>query len=167
VGLTELEEQASDDEFSAFADRLGAPLLRALVAVFGPHVGREASLDALAWGWEHWARLSRMRNPAGYLYRVGTTAARRELRRRDRTELRADASDHTAHEDHPGDPDLERALAHLTDRQRAAVVLVVGHGMPLREAAALLGCSISSLRNHVDRALRHLRNELEHDDAAE
>ena len=156
-----------EDTFSTFFAAAEPRLRRAFVAAYGSDRGREATAEALAYGWEHWTEVERMHNPTGYLYRVGTTAARRELRRRDRTELRADASDHTAHEDHPGDPDLERALAHLTDRQRAAVVLVVGHGMPLREAAALLGCSISSLRNHVDRALRHLRNELEHDDAAE
>jgi DNA-directed RNA polymerase specialized sigma24 family protein len=37
--------------------------------------------------------------------------------------------------------------------------------MTHREAAGLLGCSESTLRNHLERALRHLRTELEDDDA--
>jgi RNA polymerase sigma factor (sigma-70 family) len=160
MGIAKVAEKAPDEDFAAFADRVAAPLLRALVAMFGADAGREATLDALAWGWEHWDRLAQMRNPAGYLHRVGLTAGRRESRRRSRDELRANVEPGTTREDKPHDPDLRRALEGLSPRQRAAVVLVVGHGMPLREAAEFLGCSISSLRNHVDRALRHLRAQL-------
>jgi RNA polymerase sigma factor (sigma-70 family) len=160
MGITEVAERAPDEDFEAFADRVAVPLLRAMVAEFGPDAGRDAALDALAWGWEHWAQLVRMRNPAGYLYRVGLTAGRRESRRRGRDELRADVDLRAPQEDRLSDPDLRIAIEHLSPRQRAAVVMVVGHGLPLREAAELLGCSISSLRNHVDRALRRLRAQL-------
>jgi DNA-directed RNA polymerase specialized sigma24 family protein len=160
MGITEIAERTPDDDFSAFADRITAPLLRAMVATFGPDAGREAALDALAWGWEHWERLARMRNPAGYLYRVGLTAGRRAWRRGNRADLQPDVEAAAAHEDRVPDPDLRRAIDGLSARQRAAVVLVVGHGLPLREAAETLGCSISSVRNHVDRALRRLHAEL-------
>jgi RNA polymerase sigma factor (sigma-70 family) len=160
MGITEIAERAPDEDFAAFADRIAVSLLQALVAVFGPEAGREAALDALAWGWEHWARLAGMQNPAGYLYRVGLTAGRRESRRRSRDELRADVDQDVPQEDQLPDPDLRHAVDALSPRQRAAVVMVVGHRMPLREAAEMLGCSISSLRNHVDRALRRLRTQL-------
>jgi hypothetical protein len=43
--------------------------------------------------------------------------------------------------DHPSDfePALPAALAQLSSRQRAAVLLVHGYGMSLRETATLLG----------------------------
>jgi RNA polymerase sigma-70 factor (ECF subfamily) len=165
MGLTDVAEPTSDDaDFAAFADAVTAPLLRALVAAFGPEVGREAALDALAWGWEHWERLRRMRNPPGYLYRVGQTNARRALRRTERF-ARPPASRHEPQVDTLPDVALEHALAQLSPRQRAAALLVAGHGMTHREAAGLLGCSESTLRNHLERALRHLRTELEDDDA--
>jgi RNA polymerase sigma factor (sigma-70 family) len=165
VGVTELAQRSSDGGFAAFADRAGPSLVRALVAVFGPETGRDAAVDALAWGWEHWDRLERMRNPAGYLYRVGVTAGRRAIRRGQRDEVHAHVEPRIAHEDQPADPDLEKALKRLSPRQRAAVLLVVGHDMPLREAAEALGCSISSLRNHVERGLRRLRTHLGENDA--
>jgi RNA polymerase sigma-70 factor (ECF subfamily) len=160
VEATEVVEPAGDREFVAFAERVGGGLQRALTAVFGPDIGREAALDALAWGWENWARLVRMGNPAGYLYRVGLNAGRRETRRHARDLLSADVGDRASQEDHGDDLDLREAVRQLSTRQRAAVVMVVGHRVPLREAAETLGCSVSSLRNHVNRALRKLRAEL-------
>ncbi|HEX4491307.1 MAG TPA: sigma-70 family RNA polymerase sigma factor [Acidimicrobiia bacterium] len=153
-------EPEIDGSFAAFVDRSSPALLRALVAGFGPDIGREATVDALAWGWEHWERVGPMRNPAGYLYRVGQTQARRALRRASREEPRSTLANERPYEDMLGDPELERALSQLSPRQRAAVILVIGHDLSQREAAEQLGCSVSSLRNHVDRALRHLRVQL-------
>lgn len=52
-------------------------LLDALVATYGPVDGREATVDALSWAWEHWDRLGDVSNKVGYLYRVGQSATRR------------------------------------------------------------------------------------------
>jgi hypothetical protein len=56
-------------------------LLQALVATYGPVDGREATVDALSWAWEHWDRLADVDHPVGYLYRVGQSATRRFLPR--------------------------------------------------------------------------------------
>ena len=54
------------------------PRLRvALSATLGTEKGRECTADALAYAWENWDRLATMGNPAGYLYRVGRSRARR------------------------------------------------------------------------------------------
>jgi DNA-directed RNA polymerase specialized sigma24 family protein len=45
------------------------------------------------------------------------------------------------------------------------VLLVHGYGLTLAETAEALGCGISTIRNHVDRALKRLRSALEVDDA--
>ena len=73
------------DDFVAFVRDAEPKLRRALVAAYGAMVGREAALDALSWGWEHWDRLSQMANPVGYLYRVGRTRAAEHFDRMART----------------------------------------------------------------------------------
>ena len=145
-----------------FVEAVEPGLRRALVAGFGPEVGRDATVDALAWAWQHWARVEGMHNPGGYLYRVGRTAACREVTRSRRqvpvsflAELAGPGSEELSIE-----PGLDRALGGLSPRQRTAVLLVHGYGYPLRDAADLMGCSMSSLRNHVRRALRNLRAQL-------
>jgi hypothetical protein len=60
-------------EFEEFAESTGPRLRAALVAAYGPTDGLDAAAEALAYGWE---RLGSMLNPAGYLHRVGQTAAR-------------------------------------------------------------------------------------------
>jgi RNA polymerase sigma factor (sigma-70 family) len=61
------------------------------------------------------------------------------------------------------EPGLLDALRALTEHQRVAVLLVHGYGWTHREAADLLGIRPSSLRNHLRRALTHLRAALEVD----
>lgn len=63
--------------FDEFVGRVESRLRVALVATYGAHDGRAATVDALSWAWEHWDRLQSMANPVGYLYRVGQSATRR------------------------------------------------------------------------------------------
>lgn len=132
-------------------------LRRALVAAYGPAAGREATVDALAWAWEHWDRVAPMANPVGYLYRVGQTEARRSRRTPPPVEAPAP----------PGEPrfepGLEPALLALTEHQRVAVVLCHGFGWTHREVADLLDVSPSSVQSHVERGLANLRRALEVD----
>jgi predicted RNA polymerase sigma factor len=65
------------ETFEAFFREAEPRLRRALIAAAGAEVGREAAAEALAYGWEHWDRVGAMENPAGYLYRVGRSKARR------------------------------------------------------------------------------------------
>jgi RNA polymerase sigma factor (sigma-70 family) len=58
------------------------------------------------------------------------------------------------------DPKLPAALQKLTAQQRAAVLLVHAHGWTYAEAADALECSVSTLRNHLDRGMRKLRAAL-------
>lgn len=55
---------------------------------------------------------------------------------------------------------LERALAHLTEREREAFVLRDLEGLPTPEAAEALGIGESSVRSLVTLARRRLRNLL-------
>jgi DNA-directed RNA polymerase specialized sigma24 family protein len=141
-------------DFETFARRCGPDLRRVLVARYGVDVGIEAAADALAYAWERWARVAPMENPMGYLVRVGQSAARRY---RHRPVVMPDRQSQT---ESSFDPRLPRALERLSPRQRTGVVLICVHDWTYPAAAAVLGVSESTLRNHVRRGLESLRREL-------
>jgi RNA polymerase sigma-70 factor (ECF subfamily) len=143
--------------FERFVAQVEPRLRKGLVATYGAQVGREATVDALGYAWEHRERLKTWSNPTAYLYRVGQTSARRQLR-----PLPA-AWPVEPVEQPMFDPGLGLALAALSEQQRAVVVLVHGYGWSLKEVAGLLEVSASTVRNHLDRALRRLREALEAD----
>jgi DNA-directed RNA polymerase specialized sigma24 family protein len=148
-------------------DRLVGPIerqvRRALVARYGVDVGVETTADAVAWAWEHLDELDRMTNPAGYMFRVGQTAARR-LRRLGRRDL-VFPTEPTHSDLVPLDFDLFDALRHVSADQRVALVLVHGYGFSYREAADVLDTSVAAVTNHIHRGLRRVRRILEKNNA--
>src|ERR1700686_3760393 len=70
--------EAVEAQFTAFVAEHEPRLRRAFVAAYGGPRGREATAEALAFAWEHWARLSDIHNVPGYLYRVGQSRTRRK-----------------------------------------------------------------------------------------
>ena len=54
-----------------------------------------------------------------------------------------------------------RALTHLTDAQREAVVLRHIVGLPIREVALTMGCPDGTAKSHVSRGLARLRTTLD------
>ena len=151
----------STQAFSEFAEGVEPRLRHALIARFGPVVGREATVDALSYGWEHWSRLKKMRNPAGYLYRVGQTKARRALPL-SKPALPSPPSGHELWVE----PGLPAALAALSDRQRTTVLLVHSFEWTHQEVADFLSLSTSSVQRHVERGMAKLRAALEVEDVA-
>jgi RNA polymerase sigma factor (sigma-70 family) len=147
--------------FAGFVATCEPGLRRALVAAFGPEIGRDAAAEALAWAWQHWDDVRGMANPGGYLFRMGRNAARRRLRREARgRELEAAQGGSGGATEPAGEPGLTAALAALSERQRTAVLLVHGDGYTLVAAATVMGCSPSTVRNHLSRGLSRLRAAL-------
>jgi len=140
--------------FTRFVKETEPRLSYALAAAYGLEVGAESTADALAWAWEHWESLQDKRNPAGYLYRVGQSKARRYCR------PRLLFPPIPAAEEPPVEPGLTESLAGLSKKQRVAVVLIHGMGYSEREVADLLGISRWSVRTHADRGLRRIRSAL-------
>lgn len=144
--------------FAAFFADTEPRLRRALVATYGSERGREAAAEALGWAWEHWAEVQAMTYPVGYLYRVGQSRTREPKRRV------------LFHVDAWSDPEVEPALAGaleaLSEHQRVAVVLVHGFAWTMRDVGELLGVSVSTVQNHLNRALVKLRIALEVNDNA-
>ncbi len=146
------------EDFAAFVARVEPSLRRAHFAALGIDRGREATAEALAWAWEHWQRVEKMTNPAGYLFRVGQS----------RTRQRKELPVFVRHEweDPWIEPELGTALAELSEKQRLAVVLVHAFGWTMRDVADLTGTKIPTIQTHLDRGLARLRTRLEVEDHA-
>jgi DNA-directed RNA polymerase specialized sigma24 family protein len=160
-----VDRSPRDAELAAFDEFVGRvePRLRvALVAAYGPHDGRAATVDALSWAWEHWVRLREMENPVGYLYRVGQSATRRYMVRPIPHEpVRFAGADPTAEEPAGVSPELAGAIRRLPLQQRTVVMLVHAFGWTHRDAAELLEINRSTVREHLDRAVARLNQDLE------
>ncbi len=141
--------------YEEFVERNGSRLRAALVAAYGPDVGADAAAEALAYGFEHWDELQPMENPAGYLYRVGQTEARRHFRP---TPFLPSEPVHGLPHFEPG---LAPALESLTEPQRIGVVLVHALGWSQVDTAEILGVDVSTLRTHIARGMAKLRTALE------
>ena len=113
-------ETTPSESYTSFVAEVEPRLKRALCVALGIDRGVEATADALVYGWTHWKRVEIMENPAGYLYRVGRSRARkRRTPIRDFPALSADTSPWV-------EPGLPTALARLSEAQRQAVWLVHG-----------------------------------------
>ena len=144
---------ASEDEFTAFVESHEPKLRIALMAAYGPERGREATCEALAYGWEHWDRIRTMEQPVGYLYRVGQSKSRRRKTPRPDPVVVVGADPWV-------EPGLPAALADLTRKQRMAVVLVDAYGWTRQEAAEVMGVSEDTVGTHLRRGLHKLRASL-------
>lgn len=97
----------------------------------------------------------------GWLLRI----AWREFlsRRRRRTEMAAEPDENRSARfpDSDAKLDLDRALARLPERERAAALLCFGEGCSHREAASILGLPLGTLKSVAARARIALVGELE------
>lgn len=141
------------ESFTVFVKDVEPRLRHALVAVFGQDQGREATAEALAYGWEHWGRVRGMENPVGYLYRVGRSRGRQPRP----APVFAAVPTGRLPEVEPG---LPAALGGLSENQRVAVVMVHAYGWPREETAVMLEVSVSTLDTHLRRGLAKLRDTL-------
>ena len=138
----------------------GARLWRALVAFSGD---REVASDAVAEAFaQALGRGDDLREPQRWVWRAAFRIAAGELKdRRTREPLGAGGS-----YEMPDPPtDLLDALAGLSPRQRAALLLHDYAGYSASEAGAILGLPAATVRVHLSRARRRLRRLLEDGDA--
>ena len=148
---------STENSFDVFVRESQDRIRQALTAGFGVEVGRNAAEEALVYAWQHWDRVGTMRNPAGYVYRVGHRIAQKMAKAERRPVAFPEIGVSNPIRVEPG---LPAALSALSAKQRAVVVTVHGYGLSQREAAELLGMSRASLRRHLERALDGLRISL-------
>jgi DNA-directed RNA polymerase specialized sigma24 family protein len=141
------------EDFETWVRQAEPRLRRAYAGVRGIDEARDAAAEALAYAWEHWARVRLMSNPVGYVFRVGQSRSR--SRRSGLLPTPADV----------GLPDIEPALVPallaLPEGQRAAVWLIHACGWTHAEAGEALGITASTVSTQVGRGLEALRRRLE------
>jgi RNA polymerase sigma-70 factor, ECF subfamily len=98
-----------------------------------------------------------VRNPGAWVWTTAFRVAARELQQRRAT--LPDPPD-SAHDPAMPDQRVLSAIAQLSDRQRAAVVLHYYADRPVKEVADLLGSTTSAVSVHLFRARKHLRDLL-------
>jgi RNA polymerase sigma factor (sigma-70 family) len=148
-------DRIRSEAFTDFVSEIEARLRQALTASLGPDTGREAAAEALAYGWEHWDRVGRMDNPAGYLFRVGQRWGRR-LQSRGTQVFPPIEPDRLPWIE----PELPEAMARLSEQQRTVVLLRFGHEWSMSEIAGLLGVSKATVQSYSERAMAKLRRKL-------
>lgn len=167
-------QQGDEQAFAQLVRRHSGGLHRA--------VARILTDDEEAWdvvqmafmrAWQRFERYDPRYSFATWLYRIGTNLAIDLLRARD--------SRHRAHKagtEHrlrlvgageganartdglEADRVLSRLIGVLTPQQRGAFVLREVQGMETAEVAEVLGCSATTVRNHIFQARKALRKEL-------
>jgi RNA polymerase sigma-70 factor (ECF subfamily) len=158
-GLTgdELHLEAGTDLEDVYRET--APQLwRAIYGFVGGrrHLAEDAVAEAFARALEH---TDRIREPVPWIYRTAFRIASRELQREKRALPPADP-DPVPGVDPAEVQEAIRALAVLSHNQRAAVLLHDLEGFTSLEIARLLGISAATVRVHLFRGRRRLRELL-------
>ena len=150
MGVTEMRGEVEELYRSE-----GARLWSAVRAYTGdPFISDDAVAEAFA---QLLRRGDEVREPGAWVWTTAFRIAARELQQR-----RADVTDPPDTSYDPAMPDQRvlSAIARLSDRQRAAVVLHYYADRPVKEVAVLLGTTASAVSVHLFRARKNLRDVL-------
>jgi RNA polymerase sigma-70 factor (ECF subfamily) len=153
--------------FEAFFERLHGDLFAALWLITrNRHEAEELAQDAFLRLWERWDRVAAMDDPEGYLYRTAMNAFRSRSRRASLA-LRHIARPRPVDDAFAGVERREmlvQALASLTPRERAAVVLTDVLGYSSEEAGRWLRIKPVTVRVLASRGRGRLRQEVTDDE---
>ena len=164
-----------DGAFAALVNRHAGGLHRAVARILGDESEAwDVVQIAFVRAWQRLDRYDPQWSFATWLYRIGTNLAIDVLRSRSSRERT-----HRAGSEHRlrvvGEPRgasdladhrevdwlLDQLVEALTPQQRSAFVLREIEGMETAEVARALGCSATTVRNHIFQARKTLRHELE------
>ena len=161
--VTQVPEPASDPQsFRAFFEAQGDRLYGALrVITRDPHEAEELAQEAFVRVWERWDRVREMEDPVGYLYRTAMNRYRSGLRRRVVAARHAPTPGSTnPYDAADARTTLDGALAALTPRQRAALVLTDLMGYSSEEAGRILGVKAVTARVLASQAQAAMRRTI-------
>jgi RNA polymerase sigma factor (sigma-70 family) len=158
---TALADPMGQTSFEGFFGEQRDGLFRALwLLTRDRHEAEDIAQEAFVRLLEHWDRLARIADPSAYLYRTAMNLWRSRLRRTAHAAKRIVQA--------PAGPDemaaidstdaAVRALSHLPPMQRAAICLVDLLDMTSEQAAAALDIRSSTVRVHLARGRKALRD---------
>ncbi|WP_433086433.1 SigE family RNA polymerase sigma factor [Dactylosporangium sp. CA-052675] len=124
------------------------------------HLAADLVQDALERTGMAWRRVRRHEDPGGYVRRVIVNRYLNRVRALRRERL-TDTAPEVVHLDaEPPDEQLWRAIVALPKQQRAVLVLRYYDDLSERQIAAVLGCSVGTVKSNASRALAKLRTAL-------
>jgi RNA polymerase sigma-70 factor (sigma-E family) len=152
-------------DFESYAAGAGARLVRfATVVTDDVHLAQDIVQEVLLRAQQQWERIGSLEHTDAYVRRMVINEAKSGWRRKPAPEPRAEVDDDRAVPDHATTyerrDELRRRLLTLPYQQRAAVVMRYLEDLPDDQIAVALGCSTSTVRVHVHRALVRLRVDL-------
>ncbi|HLI44383.1 MAG TPA: hypothetical protein VKU92_07930 [Acidimicrobiales bacterium] len=142
-------EEVDEERWRGFVTLVEARLREALVALYGPNRGREATVEALNWSFTHRAEVAAA---------DGAAVRKLFLRAQERaaTLVAPPAFDRRAEELAAIDPRLADVLSLLPMRDRVAVLLVDGAGWTPGAVGELLGCDKTRVTRRLERSRARL-----------
>ena len=148
--------------FDIFFEEERERLFKALYFVTGNrHDAEELTQDAFLKLWERWDQIDRIDDPTAYLFRVALNTFRSRRRRASMAVRKlipiADLPD--AFLEAEMRADVRQLLLGLTQRQRAAILLVDLLGYPSEQAARIMRVRPSTVRSLATQGRRALRAE--------
>jgi RNA polymerase sigma-70 factor (sigma-E family) len=150
-------------QFDQFAASRWPALVRLAYGLTGDRwLAEDLAQTALASAYAAWWRVRRADDPDAYVRRILINASNSRFRRRRPAEQPQPMADFGEpvpdHATIVGERSaLVAALAELPPRQRAVIVLRFWEDLTDAQAAAILGCSASTVRSQAARALAKLR----------
>ena len=149
-------------DFEGFCHEHYVPLIRLLTLYCGdPEVSRDLAQETLARTYASWPRVRGMQHPRLWVNRVAINLANSHFRRRgsERKALMAEASRALGGSDQDAAVavTVRLALATLSHRQRAAIILRFFNDLSVDETARLMTCSAGTVKKLTARGLHALR----------
>jgi RNA polymerase sigma-70 factor (sigma-E family) len=146
-------------DFETFVRARSAALARTAYLLTGDvHSAEDLLQDTLARSAERWTKITRGGDPEPYVRRVLYTRAVDGFRRRRLIEVATDYPEFAGRDDDVSSRlVLREALMRLTPRQRAVLVVRFFEDRTEVETAALLGCSVSTVKSQTRHALARMR----------
>jgi RNA polymerase sigma-70 factor (ECF subfamily) len=167
--LSLMASMAIADEASTGADvesafRRAAPRLLAIAAVIvgNPADAEDVVQDAMIAAWRRWDRIRDPSRRDAWLTRICVRESVNHGKKLRLRWMQEGAIDERLAGPQPAQPETpwDGAFAFLSRRQRAVVVLHYSYGYTLDECSQFMGCRPGTARQHLARALTHLRETL-------
>ncbi|GAA1605238.1 RNA polymerase sigma factor [Actinoplanes couchii] len=159
------EASSSHEGFEAFYRANADRVYRALaVTLRSDDLAAEAVSEAMARACARWPTVSRLDNPAGWVFRVGLNWATSWWRKVRRERPPADEADHPRSRPPDTAVGARDALAKLPESQRAVITCRVLLELTTAETAAALRITEGTVKSRLSRGLAALRHELNSED---
>ena len=156
--------ETAEEAFASFlADRYTRLVATVRVIVNDQGIAEDLVQEAFAKAYLNWEKLWPEGNPGGWIHRVAVNLAiswRRRAVREVRAVARLGRRTEMSHPAPEAYPELHEAVARLPARQRTAVALYYVLGLPVDDAAKVMGCRPGTVKSLLFQARERLRERL-------